>query len=374
MNRKLLLGLIIVVLVGGGLGIVKFFQIRTLIAAGAAFVPPPETVATAVAHEEKWQENIPAVASVTAMQGVTVAPEIAGTIIEIAFESGAAVKKGDLLVRLDTSSEEAQLRAAEAQVQLAKLNEDRARQLRADKTVSQSELDQAEATLQQNQADADAIRATIEKKTIRAPFTGRLGIRLVNLGESLDARAPIVSLQSLSPLYVDFSLPQQSLALLQTGLVVHVVSDTYPGQTFTGEVSAINPDLDSVTRNIRVRSKFENNDELLRAGMFVQAKIELPGDKTVLAIPATAVLSAPYGDSVFVVEAQVGNGTTNQVVQQKFIRTGRALGDFIQVETGLKVGDRVVTAGIFKLRNGMAVQENNDIAPKTSTTPTPPNT
>lgn len=374
MKKNLTIGLVIVVVVGGALGIIKTLQIRALIAGAKAFVPPPETVATAMAHEEKWPESIPAVGSVTAMQGVTVAPEIAGTITEIAFESGAAVNKGDLLVRLDTSSEEAQLRAAEAQVQLAKLNADRARQLRADKTVSQSELDQAEATLQQNQADADAIRATIGKKTIRAPFTGKLGIRQVNLGESLDARAAIVSLQSLAPLYVDFSLPQQSLALLQTGLVVHVVSDVYPDQIFTGEVSAINPDLDSITRNIRVRAKFENVGELLRAGMFVRAKIELPGDKTVLAIPATAVLSAPYGDSVFVVETKVENVTTNQVVQQKFIRTGRALGDFIQVDTGLKPGDRVVTAGIFKLRNGMAVLENNDIAPKTSTNPTPPNT
>jgi membrane fusion protein (multidrug efflux system) len=373
MKRKLVIGLIIVVAVGGGLGLVKALQIRALIAGATAFVPPPETVATTPVQEQKWQDSLPAVGSVTAAQGVTIAPEIDGTIMEIAFESGATVNKGDLLVRMDTSSEEAQLRSAEAQVQLAKLNADRARKLREDKTVSQSELDQAEATLQQNEANADAIRATIAKKVLRAPFAGQLGIRLVNLGERLDKGKGIVSLQSLSPLFVDFSLPQQSMAVLQTGLVVRVVSDTYPDRVFTGEISAINPDLDAVTRNVRVRAKFENAEGLLRAGMFVRAKIELPGERTVLVIPSTAVLSAPYGDSVFVVDAQVEKGVTNQVVQQKFIRTGRAQGDFIQVETGLKPGDRVVTAGIFKLRNGMAVQENNNATPKPSATPTPPN-
>ncbi|HEY2329692.1 MAG TPA: efflux RND transporter periplasmic adaptor subunit [Verrucomicrobiae bacterium] len=373
MKRKLLIGLILVVAVGGGLGIVKTFQIRSLIAAGAAFVPPPETVATAVARMDKWQDNLPAVGSVNPSQGVTVAPEIAGTVSEIAFESGATVNQGDLLVKLDTSSEEAQLRAAEAQADWAKVSAERTRKLRADNTASQSELDQAEAALKQASANADNIRATIGKKTIRAPFAGRLGIRLVNLGEQLDAGKGIVSLESLSPLFVDFSLPQQELAQLQTGLVVRAVSDAYDGQIFTGELTAINPALDASLRSVRVRATFANTKELLRAGMFVRVKVELPGEQSVLVIPSTAVLSAPYGDSVFIVEPHIDKGMTNLVVEQKFIRTGRALGDFISVETGLKAGDRVVTAGIFKLRKGMSVLENNATTPEASQTPTPPN-
>ncbi len=373
MKRKIITGLIIVVVVGGVLGFVKTLQIRALIAAGAAFVPPPETVATAVVREEKWQDTLAAVGSVAAAQGVVVAPEVSGTVTEIAFESGAAVSKGDLLLRLDTSSEAAQLRAAEAQAELARLNAERNRKLRQDNTVSQSELDATEALLKQAQANADAIRAVIEKKTIRAPFNGKLGIRLVNLGEQLTAGKGIVSLQSLSPMFVDFSLPEQEFSRLQPGLTVRVASDAYPDQAFIGEIAAINPDLDSTLRTIRVRAKFENTNELLRAGMFVRVKAELPGDQLVLAIPSTAILSAPYGDSVFVVEPQVAKGVTNLVVEQKFIRTGRTKGDFVSVESGLKPGDRVVTAGIFKLRKGMRVTENNTLTPTPSQTPTPPN-
>jgi membrane fusion protein (multidrug efflux system) len=373
MKRKIIVGVIIVAVLGGGLIAVKVSQIKHMIAFGAAFVPPPASVATAAAHEEVWQDILPAVGSVSPAQGVTIAPEIAGTVSEIAFESGATVNQGDLLVKLDTSSEDAQLRAAEAQVQLAKLNLARTRKLRADNTVSQSELDQADATLTQNEANADEIRAIIAKKTIRAPFAGRLGIRLVNLGEQLDVGKGIVSLQAPSPLFVDFSLPQQNLAQLQTGLKVNANCDSYPGTNFEGELTVISPDLDTVTRNVRLRAKFENADGQLRAGMFVRVKVELPGEKTVLVIPATAVLSAPYGDSVFVLEPQVNQGVTNLVVEQRFIRTGEARGDFISVETGLKPGERVATAGIFKLRNGMTVLENNAIAPDISLNPTPPN-
>ena len=370
MKRKLLLGVIIAVVVGGGLAAVKALQIKTLIGAAALFAPVPETVASAVAGEEQWPETIPAAGSVSAAQGVTVAPEIAGTVTEITFESGASVQSGDLLVRLDTSSEDAQLRAAEAQTELARLNAERNRKLREDKTVSQAELDATEATLKQAQANADGIRATIAKKNIRAPFSGKLGIRLVNLGEQLAVGQSIVSLQSLSPVFVDFSLPQQELSRLQTGLQVRVVSDSYTNKFFEGAIAAINPDLDAVTRSVRVRAKFENAGELLRAGMFVRADVILPGDQPVLVIPATAVLSAPYGDSVFVI-----TGRTNLVVQQKIVRTGRTRGDFVSVESGLKAGDKVVTAGVFKLRNGTSVTENNNtnVVPKTSTTPTPPN-
>jgi membrane fusion protein (multidrug efflux system) len=371
--KKFIIGLIIVVVVASLLGLVKAWQIHRLIGSAALFLPPPETVSTAVAHEEQWPDTLTAIGTVNAAQGVMISPEIAGKVAEIAFESGATVQPGDLLVKLDTSSEDAQLRAAEAQVQLAKLNLDRTLKLHTDNTVSQSELDQAEATLKQNQADADAIRATVEKKTIRAPFAGRLGIRLINLGEQLDVGKTIVSLQSPAPLFVDFSLPQQNLSLLSTGLVVQVTSDSYPGTNFTGELTAINPDLNAITRSVQLRAKFENADQLLRPGMFVRVAVVRPESEPVLAVPATAILSAPYGDAVYVVEPQTANGATNLIAQQKFIRTGRARGDFVSVESGLKAGDRVVTAGIAKLHNGASVQENNTDVPKASMSPTPAN-
>jgi membrane fusion protein (multidrug efflux system) len=373
MKKKIIIGLIVVIAVGGGLGLVKALQIRALIAAAPSFAPPPSTVATAVAHTEQWPDTLPAIGSVSAAQGVIVAPEIAGTVTEIAFESGATVHQGDLLVKLDTSSEDAQLRAVEAQVQLAKLNADRTRQLRADKTVSQSELDQAEATLLEAQANADNIRATIAKKTLRAPFAGKLGIRLVNLGEQLDVGKGIVSLQALTPMYVDFSLPQQDLEKLQTGLKVRVTSDAYPDKKFEGELAAINPDLNATTRSVQLRASFANTEQLLRPGMFVRVAVELPGENQVLAIPSTAVLSAPYGDSIYLIKPQVAGGATNLVAQQKFIRTGRALGDFVSVESGLKAGDRVVAAGQFKLHNGDRVLVNNSDTPQPSLSPNPPN-
>jgi len=309
---------------------------------------------------------------------VTIAPEIAGTVSEIKFESGASVHKGDLLLKMDTSSEDAQLRAADAQTEWAKVSAERLEKLRADNTVSQSELDQAEAALKQAQANADAIRATIDKKTIRAPFDGKLGIRLVNVGEQLAAGKGIVSLQSLSPVFVDFSLPQQDLSQLKTGLKVHATSDSYPSNNFEGELAAINPDLDMATRSVRVRAKFENAGQLLRPGMFVRAEVLLPEEKPVLAVPATAIMRAPFGDSVFVIltAAQAGitnTASTNLVVQQKFVRTGVARGDFISVESGLKAGDSVAASGIFKLHNGVNVQINNEDSPKPSLTPNPPN-
>ena len=375
MKRKIFIAVGVVVAVFLIIAGVKALQIGTLVHFAKNFQVPPETISSAVAQQQNWQDTFSAVGSIEAAQGVTLASEVAGTVTEIAFDSGATVAKGDLLVRLDTASEAAQLRAAQAEVELAKLNAERLRKLRESNVVSQSEVDTAEAALKQDQANADNIQSVIDKKTIRAPFAGRVGIRLVNLGQSLDARAPIVSLQSLAPIFANFSLPQQTLSVLATGLVVRVTSDAYPGQVFSGELTAINPELDATTRSVIAQATFANADQLLRPGMFVHAEVILPQAQPVLTVPATAVLRAPYGDAVFVLEPQTVNGVTNLVAQQKFIRTGRTHGDFISVESGLKAGDHVATAGLFKLRNGVNVQENNsaDVTPKTSLTPAPPN-
>jgi membrane fusion protein (multidrug efflux system) len=373
MKAKITLGIVIVLAVVGGLGGIKMMQFKTLMAAGKSFVPPPESVSSFVARQEKWQGTLSAIGSITAVQGVTITPEIAGTISEIAFESGAVVAKGDLLLRLDTSSEEAQLRAIEAQVELARLNLERERSLRSQNMISQSELDTAEATLKQNQANADAIRATIEKKTIRAPFAGRLGIRQVNLGQYLDTGKPIVSLQSLAPIYADFYLPQQELARLKTGMRVRLSTDAYPDRSFEGTLTAINPDLDQATRSVGLQASFENADQTLRPGMFARVEVLLPEEQQVLVIPATSVLSEPYGDSVYIIESKAGTSGEKPelTVRQQFIRPGHARGDFLSVESGLKPGDRVVSSGVFKLRNGMSVVENNDLAPKIAHTPKP---
>lgn len=371
--KNLLLATLLLIIAVGTLAGVKVLQNKKLTAAGKSFTPPPETVSSAVAHEEKWQNTLEAIGSVTAAQGVNVTTELPGIVQEIAFESGALANQGDLLVRLDTSSEEAQLRSLEAQAGLAQIEVGRARKLRADKMVSESELDSAEATFKQTQANADAVRAIISKKTIRAAFSGRLGLRLINRGEYVDAGKAIVSLQALTPIYADFSLPQQDLAQIRTGQHVRLSLDTYSDRSFEGVLSAINPDLDPGTRSVRLRATFENSDQLLRPGMFVRAEVLLPTEEPVLVIPATAVLSSPYGESVYVIEPNAGTNTVDAglVARQQFIRTGRARGDLVAVETGLKPGERVASSGVFKLRNRMPVTENNSLVPKASPTPHP---
>ena len=341
-------------------------------AAGKSFTPPPETVATVTVREEKWQGTLEAVGSIAPVQGVNVSAELPGIIREISFDSGANVKAGEILVRLDTSAEEAQLRSLQAQSELAQLEVARLRKLRADKTISQADLDTAEANVKQTLANADAVRAAIGKKTIRAPFAGQLGIRLVNLGEYLDVGKPIVSLQSLDRVYADFWLPQQNLLQLQTDMEIRLVTDASAGRVFEGKLTAINPDVDPLTRNVRLRATLDNPEGQLRPGMFARVEVLLPSSRPELVIPMTALLSAPYGASVFVIEA---SGKTNSsaalVARQQFIRTGRSRGDFVTVEAGLKSGERIASSGVFKLRNGMAVTENNTLVPDAKEKPQP---
>lgn len=372
--KKFIIGIAIILLVIAGLGGTKMLQFKTLLAAAKTFSQPPETVSSTVVREEKWQGTLSAIGSITAVQGVTVTPELAGTVREINFESGAVVAKGDLLVKLDTSSEEAQLRSLEAQVQWAKVSLDRQTSLRTNQLVSASDYDSAEAAWKQAVANADAVRATIEKKTLRAPFAGQLGLRQVNLGQYLDAGKPIVSLQALNPVYADFSLPQQELGQLKTGMHVRITTDTYPDRKFDGTLLAINPDLDATTRSVALRATFDNPDQALRPGMFAKVEVLLPAEKSVLVIPATSVLSAPYGDSVYVIEsgAEKPGEKAKLTVRQQFVRTGEARGDLITIESGLKPGERIVSAGVFKLRNGMAVTENNELVPKNEKSPHPP--
>lgn len=373
MLKKIILGVGIVILAFVVLAGIKSLQIGALMAFASTFKQPPETISSALVKTDKWPDTLPAVGSISAVQGVRITAEIPGTVSGIAFESGATVAKGDLLVSMDVSTEEAQLRALEAQVELALTNLARFKVLRAERTVSQAELDQAEATLKQTQANADATRAVIAKKTIRAPFAGTLGIRQVNPGQYLEAGKLIVSLQSLAPVYGDFSLPQQELSRIKTGLAVRATADAYPGRSFSGTLTAINPDLDTATRSLRVQATFANAEQLLRPGMFARMEIVFAEERDVLTIPATAILSAPYGDSVYLIEekSSTNNAPAELVVRQQFIRVGNSRGDYVSVISGLKAGEKVATSGIFKLRNDARVVENNQISPPSSKKPNP---
>lgn len=365
-----ILGLIVLIAALGG---IKVLQIGRMIAQGKQFAPPPETVTTAVAQQDTWESLLTSVGSLEAVQGVTVTAELTGKVVQIAFKPGTMVAVGDLLVQQDISSEEAQLRAAEATAALTRLNLERSRELLARKMISQSELDNSQANFKQAAAQSDTIRAAIAKKTIRAPFAGRLGIRLVNLGQILNAGDAIVSLQALDPIFVDFLLPQQQLAQLKPGLTVRVASDALPGQVITGKITAVNPQVDAATRNIRVQATLANPDERLRPGMFANVTVVLPAQEKLLTIPATAVLYAPYSDSVFVVEEKRDekSGSPGKVVRQQFVRLGEKRGDFVAIASGLKERETIVSTGVFKLRNGQAVVVDNTLAPEFKLAPKP---
>ncbi|AHF91936.1 RND transporter [Opitutaceae bacterium TAV5] len=373
MAKKIILSLVALLALLGVIAGIKAKQIGTLIAASAKMTPPPETVTTAGVLEEYWEPTLEAVGSVAADQGVVLSSEVSGTITKIAFESGASVKAGDLLAELDISVEKAQLAAAEARAKLAEISLQRAKDLREKNTNSQADLDAADAESKEAAAQVANIRATIGKKTIRAPFGGRLGIRLVNLGQFINAGTPVISLQSLQPVHVDFSLPQQQLGQLAVGLTARVKSDAWPQQVFEGKITAINPDIDLATRSVRVQLTIANERELLRPGMFGNVTVVLPDKSKLTTIPATAVLFAPYGDTVFVVEKKAGenSGEEQFVVRQQFVRLGVRRGDFVAVSEGLEPGQTVVATGAFKLRNGVAITVNNDLAPKAELNPQP---
>lgn len=365
--------ILIVAVFAGPLYLIKMAQFKAM-AAAPQFMPPTAVTAGTV-QPQTWDNVITSTGTVTPVQGVTIAAELGGKVRKIAFEPGAAVKAGDLLVQLDTATEEAQLRAAEANAQLAQANLQRAKELRASNTNSQAELDASSAQALQAAAQVDNIKATIAKKTVRAPFAGRLGLRMINLGQILRDGDAITTLQTMDPIYVNFSLPQQDVARLQSGLPVKLTTDAAPGEQFEGKITALNAEVDPVTRNIRVQATVSNQEEKLRAGMFANVTVTLPEKQDVLAIPATAVLYAPYGDSVFVVEEKKNEktGATEKVLRQQFVRLGATRGDFVAVVDGLKAGDTVVTSGVFKLRGGMPVVVDNKMAPKAELNPKPSN-
>jgi len=373
MKKRIFLTVIGVLVVIGIIAGIKALQIKTMIDRGAKFAPPPAVVTAAVGHSETWEVTRTAVGSLVAVQGVTVASELAGKVVGISFEPGSMVQAGNLLVQLDVSAEQAQLRSAEATMALAKINVDRLGSLVGGGGVAQADFDNAAAAYKEAEAQADNIRAVIAKKTICAPFTGRLGIRLVNLGQILTEGQAVVSLQSLDPIFVNFLVPQQQLASIDLGFPVRVTTDALPGETVKGKITAINPEVDSATRNIMIQATLPNRDGRLRPGMYANVTVVLPTSNKVLAIPATAVLYAPYSDSVFVVEEKKDEktGKTGKVLRQQFIQLGEKRGDFVAVTSGLKENEAVVSTGVFKYRNGQAVVVDNTLQPPFKLEPKP---
>ena len=350
---------------------VKAFQFRKM--GASPMTMPPTTVSSGVVKEEDWAPTLSAVGSISAVQGAIVSTELGGIVSEVGFQSGSEAKKGDVLLKLDSSSEEALLHTAEADLELARANLQRERDLAGRKVVSKQELDAAESTFGQKQGTVDNMRAFITKKQVRAPFDGQLGIRQVNVGQMINSGQQVVSLQALDPVYVDFALPQQELSKLAPGLEALVRTDAQSGREFKGKLTALNSMVDTVTRNVTLQATFENPDHALKPGMFVKIEIVLPEKGKTLVIPGSAVSYAPYGDSVFVIDKKKDpkTGKETQTLRQAFVRIGEARGDFVSVTRGLKTGDIVVSTGVFKLRNGMPVTINNDLAPKPQLNPTP---
>lgn len=373
MKKRMVVMLVAVAVFLTVIGGVKFRQIQAGMAMAASFQPPPEAVTTLLAPRAEWPASLTAIGTVAAVRGVTVSADLPGVVESITFESGLAVREGQVLVRLDSRQERAQLAAAESQMNLARLNLERARGLTEAGIVAHADYDRISAEHAQAVARVGEIRATIDRKQIRAPFSGILGIRQVDLGQYLSAGDPIVPLQATDPLYVNFALPQQDVPRLRVGSVVRVTAEGL-GEEFTGRITALDSVVDPQTRNVQVQATLPNQKGRLRPGMFVDTHVVLGASTTVVAVPASAISYAPYGDSVYVVgELEDPKGAKYRGVKQQFVKLGPSRGDQVAVVSGLEAGQEVVTSGAFKLRNGAAVRVNNDVTLSNDQAPRPEN-
>jgi membrane fusion protein, multidrug efflux system len=369
MIKRMVLMLVVTTAAITTLGFVKFRQFQA--AGQGSYQPPPEAVTTIQARAVNWPEVLNLVGTAAAVKGVTVSADLPGIVDDVAFESGKFVPEGDVLVELDTREEQAQLVSAESARDLARLNFNRLEGLVEEGAISRAEYDRASAERKQADAAVGAIRATIERKTVRAPFSGVLGIRQVNLGQYLASGNPIVTLQSMDPIYVNFGVPQQQADDVQIGRAVRVTAGE--GRVhLTGEITAMESVVDTATRNVTVQATLANPDAVLRPGMFVEAEVPVGASRSVVAIPASSINYAPYGDSVFIVSGlKDPNGKVYRGVHQRFVKLGGMRGDQIAVVSGVKAGEEVVTSGVFKLRNGAAVVVNNKVRPGNNPAPKP---
>ena len=368
----LILSILGMILLIAGIAGYKALQISKAIAMGKAFRMPPDAVTSLVVTESETTPSLESVGSLASPQGVMLGADLPGTISEILFESGSHATNGQILVRLDTRQEEAQLRTAQAKLDLARQNLDRSRDLRSKNVIAQYAFEEARTQYDAAVANVDETQAMIDRKTIRAPFSGDLGIRQVNTGQYLKSGDPIVQLESLDPIYVNFALPQQSLGKLAVGQQLMVSADGNPERPFPGKITAINSAVDTSTRNIQVQGTVANPDHLLRSGMFAGVRVILPNLEKAIMVPATAIQYAPYGDSLFVIETMKDPAGKEYLgVREQAVLLGKAQGDQVAVLKGLKPGERIATSGTFKLRNGGAVKINDSVQPGNNPAPKP---
>lgn len=373
MKKRMALMLLIVGLLFGGIFGFQAFKARMIKKVMASMGAPTQTVSTIEAGYKDWQPRLEAVGSLQAARGTDIAPEVSGIVSGIHFHSGDVVKAGDLLLQLDSDADEAKLHALEATADLAQKTYERDRKQLQENAISRAAVDEATANLKSAQAQVRQQRALIEKKSIRAPFAGRLGIREVDLGQYLNPGTKIVTLQALDPICVDFFLPQKSVGRIAIDQGVSVKTDAFPGQTFRGTVSAIDPKVDASTRNVKVRAKIPNPKGSLLPGMFAAVTVEVGRPQRYITLPQTAITFNPYGNTVFLVEerGKAADGAPTLFAQQKFVTTGETRGDQIAVLEGVSAGDVVVTSGQMKLRNGTPIQINNEIQPANDPAPKP---
>lgn len=368
-KRMAVMLLAMALLVGGIVGY-KLYGRHMMNQGMAGQRPPPVVVSAAPAGATTWQPRLHAVGSFAAIQGIVVSAQLDGVVTRLGFESDSLVAAGELLVQQDVSTERAQLASAEAGATLARLALERATQLRAQGSGPQADLDAAVAAAQQADAAVAAIRATIDKKTIRAPFTGRLGLREVSLGQFLRSGAAIVPLHAPDPIYFNFSLPQQHAGRVARGLRVDVTVDAFPGEVFRGEVTALNAGVNDATRNLEIQATLPNPDGRLQSAMFGTALLQLAATEPVVVVPVTALVYNPYGDAVYIVEGAPAGGA-GLVVRQQFVQAGEKRGDLVALSKGVAPGALVVTAGQLKLRNGSAVVLNNAVPAPAAADPAP---
>ena len=374
--RYVIVILALVALVGG-LVAIKGAQIGKLIGMGEAMKkagPPPEVVGTTVATKQTWENTLSAVASVVTAKGVAVSNDAPGIVSRIHFESGDIVKQGDILVELDTSVERAQLASLHAKRDLADISQKRSKALASSGAVAQSQVDADESSFKSLSADAGALSAQISRKVVRAPFSGKLGLRQVNLGQYLAPGTSVTTLEAERSIFIDFALAQQDLPKLRLGMTVRALLAGSSKPLAEGTISAIDPNVDPMTRTIKVRASLPGVEDQLRPGMFVSVQVVMPETTEVVAVPQTAIVHASYGDSVFVGEDKPGpDGKLRKVAQQQFVKLGTMRGDFVSVIDGLQADQEVVTAGAFKLRNGIPLKVNNLGAVQPSLDPHPEN-
>lgn len=375
MLKQLFAGILVVALFVSAFGYVKYLQISEAIAEGAKKGPPPDTVTTAFVEKSTWPQTAQSVGSISAVEGAVLSAETLGRIVEIHFNSGDKVKKGQPLVTLDTSVEQAQLASAKAALELAEVTAKRERALRARNANAQSDVDKAEGTLRQAVAEVSRLEAEIQRKQIIAPFAGYTGIRKVNVGQTIQAGTEVVTLQAFDPLYVNFSLPQQQLSRVKLGQTVELHADSFNGQSFQGRLTSIDAVVDQATRNFSLQATLENPREVLRPGMFVDVALLFGSSDTWLTVPLSSVLHAPYGDTIYriVHSSQEADPKGPFGIESVAVKLGPKKGDLVAILSGLEAGNEIVSSGAFKLRPQSNVFINNEVQPGNSANPTPPN-